>query len=128
MRGSVVFRVLRGLVYRTAWVLLYISHLALVVVASAMFFWVAVIAVDSNGGLSRLAGQPVTLAQRYVMGLFYGLLGLASAVGSLTLRRCHQRMNPLYPEMQISLHADRPEVCERPTSSPMYDRDLDEVL
>ena len=128
MRGSVVFMVLRGLVYRTAWVFLYISHLALVVVASAMFFWVAVIAVDANGGISSLAGQSVTLAQRYVMGLFYGSLGVASALGSLKLRRCHLRMNPLYPEMQISLDAGRSEVCERPTSSPMYDRDLDEVL
>ena len=64
------------------------------------------------------------------MGLFYGSLGLASAVGSLKLRRCHQRINPLYPEMQISLPrgslrgvraSDSVSQCTIGTSTKFYD-------
>jgi hypothetical protein len=130
MQRSIAFRVIRGFVCRTAWVLLYISQLALAVVALVMFFGVVIVAVDEGGGTSGRARRHVTVTQRCAMGLLYGALGLLFGVGSRKLRRCHRRINPLYPEMQIGFHTDRVDAGEQSPSSSaaMYDRDVDGVL
>jgi hypothetical protein len=128
MRSSVGFRVLRGLVYRTGWVLLYVSHLVLAFVALAMFVGAAIQVIDPNGGVSRRAGHPVTVMQRCVMGLLYVSVGVVSVIGSARLRRYHQDVNLYYPEMQISFYRN-PEEGDRSTSSDggLYDRDIDGV-
>jgi hypothetical protein len=102
----------------------------LAVVAFVMFFGVVIVAVDEGGGASGPARRHVTVTQRCAMGLLFGSLGLLSGLASLRLRRCHLRINPLYPEMQIGLHSDRADAGERSPSSSaaMYDRDVDGVL
>jgi hypothetical protein len=129
MQGPNWLKVIRGLAYRTVWVLLYLSHLALAFVALAGFLGVAIFALDPNGGASNTAGRRVTFAQRCAMGLVSGSLGLAAAVASRMLLRSHQRINPLYPEMQIGFHTGGSQACERVTdsSTAMYDRDIDGV-
>ncbi len=108
---------IRGLAYRTVWVLLYVSHLALAFVSLAGFLGVAVFTLDPNGGASNTAGRRVTVAQRCIMGLVSGPLGLAAAAGSRRLLRSHQRINPLFPEMQIGSHTGGSEVGEQAADS-----------
>jgi hypothetical protein len=132
MQRYITLRVIRGLVYRTVWVLLYLSHLVLAVVAIIMFFGVVVVAVDKRGSASGHARRHVTVGQRCAMGILYGSLGLLSVVGARKLRQYHRQINPLYPEMQVGFHTGRATLGERLPNNPpprsgeaMYDRDLD---
>jgi hypothetical protein len=129
MQGPGWLRVTRELAYRTVWVLLYLSHLALAFVALVGFFGIAFFAFAPNGGASNTAGQRVSVAQRCVMGLMSGSFGVAAAAGSRMLLRSHQRINPLYPEMQIGFHSGGSEAAKREAgpSRAMYDRDIDGV-
>src|SRR4029077_14891646 len=101
------------IVYRAAWVFLYVLYLALIVIAFSAFCGVALMVIDEGGGESSRARQLVSVGQRCVMGFFYGTLGLLSAAGALKLRRCRGRINPLYPEMQIGFHLARATARER---------------
>jgi hypothetical protein len=132
MQASIAFKIIRGLVYRAAWALFYVVHLALVVIAIAMFCGVVLMAVDEGGGASGRARLHVTVGQRCAQGLLYGTLGLLSVAGALKIRRWHGRINPLYPELQIGFHLARATADERvpnehlpPSAEPMYDVDLD---
>ena len=51
------------------------------------------------------------------MGLVSGPLGLAAAAGSRRLLRSHQRIYPLFPEMQIGSHTGGSEVGEQAADS-----------
>jgi hypothetical protein len=126
MQSSVVFRVLRGLIYRTGWVLLYVCHLVLAFFALAMFFGAVIQVIDPNGGESSGAGHKVSVMQRCVVGLLCLLLGSLLCVGSVKLRRWHQSINLFYPELQIGSFKNHEE-DERSTEldGGMYDRDID---
>ena len=135
MQGSIGFKMIRGLVYRAGWALLYVLHLVLIVIAFAMFFGVVLMVVDKDGGVSARAGRQVTLGQRCAMGVLYGTFGILSVAGAVKLKRWHRRINPLYPEMQIGFHLARATARERlpqehppPSADPLYDRDLDAGL
>jgi hypothetical protein len=132
MQGSLAFKMIRGLVFRAGWVLLYVLHLALVAVALSMFFDVALVAFDAGGGVFDPGQRHLAVGKRCAMCLLYGSLGLLSVVGALKLKQYHRRINPLYPEMQIGFHLARAMTRERPTpvrpprsADPLYDRDLD---
>jgi hypothetical protein len=129
MQGTGWLTVTRGLAYRTVWILLYLAHLVLALVALVGFFGIAFFAFAPNGGASNTAGRRVTVAQRCVMGLMSGSVGVAAAAGSRMLLRCHKRINPLYPEMQIGFRPGGFEAGEREAGSSraMYDRDIDGV-
>jgi hypothetical protein len=135
MQRPIVLQVLRGLSFRTGWALLYVLHLALVGIAFALFCGVAIIVIDSGGGLSGPARRDVTVARRCTMGLVYGAFGILTAAGAVQLKRCFNRINPLYPEMQIGLHLPRVSLAERlpeeplpRAEDPMYDRELDQGM
>ena len=135
MQGSIAFKMIRGLVYRAGWGLLYVLHLALFVIAFAMFFGVVLMVVDKGGGESGPTRSQVTLGQRCGMGVLYGTFGILSVAGAVKLKRWHRRINPLYPEMQIGFHLARATARERPpqehptpSADPLYDRDLDTGL
>src|SRR3954468_22272313 len=118
VQGSIAFKTIRGIFYRAAWVLLYVLHLALIVIAFAMFFGVVLMVVDKGGGESGPTRSHVTVGQRCAMGLLYGSVGLLSVAGALKLKRCHHRINPLYPEMQIGFHLARASAREQPPQEP----------
>jgi hypothetical protein len=67
MQRSIAFKIIRGIFYRAAWILLYVLYLALVVIAFTMFFGVALVAFDSGGGVSGRARRDVTVGQRCAM-------------------------------------------------------------
>jgi hypothetical protein len=132
MQGSIAFKMMRGLVYRAAWVLLYILYIAFVLTALAMLVCVVLVVVDEGGGTSGHARHQVTVGQRLARGALCGSLGLISILGAVKLKTWHRRINPLYPEMQIGFHLDRATAHQRlpaehppPSTNPLYDRDLD---
>jgi hypothetical protein len=132
MQESIAFKVIRGIFCRAAWVLLYVLHLALIVIAFSMFFGVVLVAFDKGGGGAGASRRHVTVGQRCAMGLLHGSVGLLCVAGALKLKQCHRRINPLYPEMQIGFHLARatererpPQVHRPPSADPLYDRDLD---
>jgi hypothetical protein len=134
MQGSIAFRVMRGLIHRTGWVLLYVAYLALCLVAIILIAGALAMSIDAGGGASRHARRHITLGQRFTVGFLYGSLGLLAAVGARLLRQWHRRVNPLYPEMQVRFRRTgaatggrRPDrtAPRWEGSMAMYDPDLD---
>jgi hypothetical protein len=111
--------------------LLYLLHGALIGLAFAMFLGAAIQVIDPGGGVFGPPRLEVTAAKRWAVGLVFAAFGVLSAWGAVKLKRCLNRINPLYPEMQIGLHrsgipAERsPQAGLPQTADPMYDRDLD---
>ena len=130
MRRSVAFKVLRGLVYRSVWVILYLTHLALVFVAFTSVVGAVLMAIGPGILASNRSGQEFTITQRCLLGLLYGSFGFIFAVSSRELKRWYKSMNPYYPEMQISFRRDRAEPDDRSVRSnlDMYDREIDGVF
>jgi hypothetical protein len=132
MSDLLVYKVIRDLLHRSAWIALYLVHLALKTVAALLFLGVAMVAVDPAGLASGRGGRTVTLTQRAMTGLLSASVGALVWGAGTHLKRWHETMNPLYPEMQVlpylaRLRAFSPlqfdETC--PGNGSLHDRDMD---
>jgi hypothetical protein len=134
MPGSIAYRVLRGLVYRSHALFLYLAYLGLKVVAFLLLVGALAVIADPGGLRSHQARHHVAFWQRVTMGAVHAAFGGLAALGSRALRSQHRRINPLDPEMQVSFRTARSAAgVRRSDGSPyrfggsmmMYDRELD---
>ncbi len=137
MLESVASRVVRGLAYRTYWVVVYLAYLSLALVACIALLGALAAFLDPGALRSGPARLHVAVRERVMMAVTCAAFGLLAAFGARKLRDYHGRINPLYPEMQVDFRPARPAAgTRRPDdwsngpegSMLMYDRELDEGI